>query len=391
MSAVLRATPLLEHVTADAEAYRFQVLLSRVVPSDDGVAELETVGFRADAEYFYPASTVKLLGAMAAMEFVGAGSAGCEGLTVDSPLVYHPLFDDEQVDDADESNLAGGGITLRHEIRKLFLVSDNRAYNRLYEFVGQEGLNRRVRAWGLTSARLTHRLSEFRSPEGNRKSPRITVNGAGDSCSLPERVSAWRFPRADEPGLLVGSKRATWSGGQKTVLEEPLNCRGLNRVSLADLHRVVVLVARPDVVVRAADGTPLAPPVLSGEHRELLLDAMAGYPGDSENPVYDREEYPDEYGKFFLPGIERVVPKARALIANKIGRAYGFSTDTAYIEDRETGEAFVLTAAVYANANDTLNDNIYEYESLADPLLADLGEAAARAVWGVPGSDNPSE
>ena len=43
-------------------------------------------------------------------------------------------------EEADESNLEGGRITVRHEIRKLFLVSDNRAFNRLYELVGRDRL-----------------------------------------------------------------------------------------------------------------------------------------------------------------------------------------------------------------------------------------------------------
>lgn len=38
---------------------------------------------------------------------------------------------------------------------------------------------------------------------------------------------------------------------------------------------------------------------------------------------------------------------------------------------------------LYTNADGVLNDDEYEYETVADPFLADLGEVVARAVWGV--------
>ena len=48
-------------------------------------------------------------------------------------------------------------------MRKLFLVSDNPAYNRLLDLVGAAELNARMWAAGLSSVRLRHRLSETRS------------------------------------------------------------------------------------------------------------------------------------------------------------------------------------------------------------------------------------
>ena len=64
-------------------------------------------------------------------------------------------------------------------------------------------------------------------------------------------------------------------------------------------------------------------------------------------------------------------------IYNKLGQAYGFSLDNAYVEDTtETGRtAFFLTACLYTNRNGVLNDNCYEYESLGEPFLSQLAEA----------------
>jgi hypothetical protein len=61
------------------------------------------------------------------------------------------------------SNVTGAAphtITVAHEIRKLFLVSDNRAFNRLFDLVGRTALNRLLWDSGLASARLFHRLHD---------------------------------------------------------------------------------------------------------------------------------------------------------------------------------------------------------------------------------------
>ena len=46
-----------------------------------------------------------------------------------------------------------------HYIKKLFVVSDNDAYNRLYEFCGQAYLNEQLNDKGFNDLHLVHRLS----------------------------------------------------------------------------------------------------------------------------------------------------------------------------------------------------------------------------------------
>ena len=60
-------------------------------------------------------------------------------------------------------------------------------------------------------------------------------------------------------------------------------------------------------------------------------------------------------------------------IFNKVGFAYGFMLDNAYFIDVNNGLEFFLSAVIYVNQNDTLNDNIYEYDEISIPFLSDLG------------------
>ena len=83
--------------------------------------------------------------------------------------------------------------------------------------------------------------------------------------------------------------------------------------------------------------------------------------------------------------LRRVIPAERLRVTNQVGLAYGFTVENAYVEDVETGRSFFLAGTLYTNANGVLNDGVYEYDTLALPFWADLGEALARELLLEPG------
>ena len=107
---------------------------------------------------------------------------------------------------------------------------------------------------------------------------------------------------------------------------------------------------------------------------------MGEYPRESRNPVYDPAKFPDDYVKFVLPGLARVIPPAHLRIYSKVGCAYGNSVENTWIEDTRTGRGFALAAVVYTNPDGVMNDDEYAYETLAWPFLAAVAEVVARAV-----------
>ena len=46
----------------------------------------------------------------------------------------------------EDSTSENGLPSMAHFIKKVFLISDNVAYNRMYEFLGQQTINRRLHA-----------------------------------------------------------------------------------------------------------------------------------------------------------------------------------------------------------------------------------------------------
>jgi hypothetical protein len=271
----------------------------------------------------------------------------------------------------DPDNLDTGSITVRQEIREIFLVSDNQAYNYLYEMVGQDGLARSLAAAGLDRPRIVHRLSEFRTPEEHRQLPQIVFVNKSFKHTLPQRTTDPLSAAEPVDRILVGS--GYYSGDE--LIEEPMDFSTKNYFPLVDLQRGLCKLVRPDVDC----GGPAFE--LSDEDRRIMLEAMSQYPRQSKNPVYDPMEYPDEYAKPLLPGLERVLPKKKITIFNKTGQAYGFSTENAWVVNNETGDGFFLAATLYTNADGVLNDDEWEYEEVALPFMADLGEAVARQRW----------
>ena len=389
------AGPHVRSVVAKADAHRLQILISEVVEQSGRPAHLRSMGFRVGAEYFYPASSIKLCAAVAALQEVERleREHGITGL-VDAPLEIAPLFPGDSAQSFDPEPPATRPITVAREVRKLALVSDNRAFNRLYDLVGHEGLNRSMHALGLSSVVINHRLSDprdipdptasaavvFRRPEGS---------GSGEAGShavaIPARTSPWRLTNSG-PGLQVGtgylrSRRttATAAPGAEPAIEtvpEPMDFSTRNGISLVDLQHLLVKLVRPDIPL------PGAALDLSEDHRRLLVDALTRYPRESSEPRYSATEFPDEYCKFLLPGVRRILPDTRpghrVEIAAKIGRAYGFTIENSCLRNPANGRTVFVTAAIYTNDDGVLNDDRYEYEAIADPFMADLGEWVTR-------------
>ena len=366
-------------VLAQADELRLKIELAIVTEGPDGEPTLERHSFDAGPEYFYPASSVKTCAAIAAalrLRDVEAASATELGLS--TPLRFSPLFEGESVEELDATHLATGKITLGHAMRKVFLVSDNVAFNHLYEFAGNRYLNDAMRSAGLTSTRILHRLSEFRSAEDQLRTPKVELLVEGTPVAyVPERFLGFAETNAGMTGLMVGEHY--YRGGLRH--DEPMSFSQKNYMSLRDLQDMHIMLLRPDVRIPlekgrlATRGFPLEP-----SDAEFMRAAMAETPGASTDPVYSSTEHPDDYSKFLAPGAWKVLPRERLTIRDKVGRAYGFSTTNSEVVDEETGQSYFLAATLYTNPNATLNDDDYAYP-MADQFFGDLGEVVTRHVF----------
>jgi hypothetical protein len=196
----LRASGEFEAVLAAGAAHRLQILITEVRPGPDGRRALVSHGLRVDAEYFYPASAIKTFAAVAAMRALG-----------DAPLAT-PLALCERgarrcTRTRDPSNRAGGRITIGHEIRKMQIVSDNGAFNRLYDFVGHRALNESLTGLGFASLRIHHR----RAPSCARRRARAARCRRGRATCDSRRTR-----RAGRRSARGSSSTGRWCRGRWT-------------------------------------------------------------------------------------------------------------------------------------------------------------------------------
>ncbi|PKM17075.1 MAG: hypothetical protein CVV11_21470 [Gammaproteobacteria bacterium HGW-Gammaproteobacteria-15] len=362
LSQVTNQHPILQQVLANAEPYRLQIIYTRIDRDTDNRPNLTYYQFGLDdSRYFYPASTVKLPIALLALEWLA--EQNIVGLNADTTMLTDAATD-WQTAQATDPTSASGFPSITQYIKKVLLVSDNDGSNRLYELLGQDFINQRLAAKGLNHSLINHRLSVPLTAEQNRQfNPVRFIDTKGKPIlALPERSTNQHYINADKPTLGKAYIKGT------ELVNSPMDFTDKNRLSLTDFDGVIKRVIFPQLFSEQQRFN------LTPKDRTLLLRYMAMLPPDSVNPLYDAKQYPDNYSKFLLFGgkAQQIPPHIR--IFNKTGWAYGHIIDGAYIVDLQQQIEFFVTAVIYANENDTLNDDLYQTNEVALPFLRQLGE-----------------
>ncbi len=259
----------------------------------------------------------------------------------------------------------GGQPSIAHYVRKILLVSDNDAYNRLYEFAGHDQLNESLRQKGYSGTRIIHRLEAGLDEAQQRKTNPVSFVNSDGTIYQQAAANGTRNFRARKPVLL--GKGEIVDGA---LLPGPKDFAGKNAFPLQEQHDLLKALLFPDAVPSDQQFS------ISDDDRQLVLEAMSGAPADSGIAAYaDRTAYPDGYVKFLMFGGDTQHIPANIRVFNKSGQAYGFLTDMAYIIDSATGVEFLLGATIYTNDNGIFNDDVYEYETIGFPFMRALGEA----------------
>lgn len=348
-------------VMQDPNMHRVQIIYTQIDRDENNLPSFTSFDYRLNAdEYFYPASTVKLPTALLALEKINS----IEAVNRDTAMLTDATTD-WQLAVIEDASAPKGVPSVGHYIRKILLVSDNDAFNRLYEFLGQEPLNDSLQEKGFGDTRILHRLEIPLSVEQNRLTNPVRFISEGE-------IVYGQGPQYSSQSLVAGNPvllgKAEIVGDE--LLSRPKDFAEKNAFPLQDLHDVIKSLMFPESVdANRRFG-------LTDDDYQFVYENMSSYPGDSGIEDYrNAEDYPDGYVKFLMYGgdAERIPENIR--IFNKVGDAYGFLIDAAYIIDLENNLEFILAATVYTNANEIFNDNNYEYDEIGQPFLRELGQA----------------
>ena len=358
----LEAYPTLQKVLADTAKYQVQIRYTQIDRNEHGNPLFTTHSFNLDdSRYFYPASTVKLPIALLALEWLEEQQI--PGLTLETTMLTDSVRP-SQLPAWSDSSAQNGLPSIGHYIKKILLVSDNDASNRLYELLGMDYINRKLSEKGLANTVITQRLSFPISPEENRQfNPIRFVDKAGKTIlEIPARQSDSAYVVPGYPKLGKAYYR------NDTLIKGGMDFSYKNKFSLTDLQGVVQRTIFPEAFVGMERFN------LNEEHRNFVLKYMSMLPRESSFPTYDTTEFYDGYSKFFKFGADKASIPARFRLFNKTGWSYGHLIDGGYFVDFETGVEFMVAAIVYVNEDEVLNDDKYEIGAVGLPFFAELGE-----------------
>jgi hypothetical protein len=355
-----RGSPFLKRILEHPDSFRYQLIYTRIDRDRRNQPHFHNYYYRADSlEYFNPASTVKMPLAFLALEKMN-GLAGY-GIDKFTPMLTDSAYSGQSFVRKDTSS-ADGLPSLAQYIKKIFLVSDNDAYNRLYEFLGQQPLNERLWQMGYSGTRITRRFVPMNEEENRNTNPIRFVRDGRTLYVQPAVRSALAFDFSRQ--VLIGQ---AYYDRYDSLVRAPMDFTRHNNISLEDLRHILQSVLFPQSVPAARRFH------LTATDYRFLYRYMSQYPSEEGHPHYDTAEYFDAYTKFFLFKAGRTPIPSYIRVFNKPGWSYGFLTDVAYIVDFKNKVEFMLSGVIYVNRDGILNDDKYEYEENGYPFFKEVG------------------
>ncbi len=321
------------------EKYEVQILYTEIHRGIDNSISFKDFSFQVDdSTYFYPASSVKFPVAVLALE---------------------KMNEEKVIDRNSKFYIEGDSIesTFAREINKIFAVSDNEAYNKLFEYLGQDEINKRLNAKGIRS-RISHRLSTENSDDLPTKPLVFYVDDSTTTTSLEiinkpiENLNLHRISKG--VGYMEGD----------SLVSQPKDFSRKNYLPIRSLHNMMKQLIFGDLYPKNMQFH------LSKEDRSFLLNSMRLLPKEAG---YTSDDYYDGYVKFLVYGDTKESIPDYIEIRNKVGYAYGYLIDCAYIINEKTSKEYIITATIHVNENGIYNDDTYEYERIGIPFLAELG------------------
>ena len=337
-TALSSQNPKIKRVMDSIANYQVQIRYTQINRRNDSVIFTDYDFQVNDSNYFYPASTVKFPTAILALERLNT----TDTLSIDTKYYIEG--------DTIES-------TFKQDVSEIFAVSDNSANNRLVELLGFEDINNTLRKKGITPVRIAHSLGEH---SDNLRTKPLIIYLNDSTTGITKSI----LNEAPSELNLLNITKGSGYYEDDILINEPFDFGSKNYFPISSQHNLIKRVIFPqnfDISERFH---------LSEIQREYLLSVMHTVPREAG---YDPKSYYDSYCKFFIYGDTKENIPEHIEIYNKVGFAYGTLTDCAYIKDSEKNIDFFLTATILVNKNGIFNDDVYEYDEIGIPFLAQLG------------------
>ncbi len=355
------SSPQLQEILDNPNTYRFQLIYTKIDRDKKNTPHFEHYTYRVNKEeYFNPASMVKMPLAFLALEKLNRLKN--KELNKFTPMLTDSAMPSQTKVEWD-SSAANGLPSIGHYIKKIFLVSDNDAYNRLYEFLGQQYINERLWQMGYKDIRITRRFVRMTEEENRHTNPIRFIKE--NKKTIYDQSSAYSKVQFDfSKKILIGN--AHYNRDEQLV-NAPMDFTTHNNAPLKDLQQLMQSVLFPASVPKRQRFD------LTKDDYKFLYRYMSQLPFESSYPKYDTTKFFDSYTKFFMFKADSSKIPLQMRVFNKTGWSYGFLTDVAYIVDFKNKVEFMLSGVIYVNSDGILNDDKYDYNLTGYPFFKKVG------------------
>jgi hypothetical protein len=363
LDSLLHTSPALAQVLKHPSTYQLQIIYTQIDRDAQNVPHFTQHTYHLNPrQYFNPASLVKLPVAMLALEKLHTLPNSVDRSTIMStgvawrcqtPVLFAaPADSDRQA-------------TVGNYIKRMLLVSDNLAYNRLYEFLGQKHLNDRLQQLGYTGSRIVRRFVPCDTAANRHTNPIAFHNATGDTLYIQPAQTNLRTP--SPPLGPISAGRAYKVGDH--VVHHPYDFTTANNLPLTDITSLLKSALFPEATPNSQR------PSLTALDYAFLRQYLYLTPHASHFSAYTASKYFDAYKKYLYYGRLPTVKLQPGLrVFNIVGMSHGYLADVAYFADSLHQSEFMLSAVLYVNQDGIINDGAYEYDSIGEPFLAQLGQ-----------------
>jgi beta-lactamase class A len=352
---------LVTQVMQNANEYRLQIIYTKIDRDKKNKPVFKNYYYNYDpALYFNPASTVKMPLAFLALEKLNKMKV--KGVNKYTSMQFDSSYE-KQTKLYKDSTSQNQLPSIAHFIKKAFLISDNDAYNRMYQFIGQQTIHRSLKEKGYYDIKIPRQFMGF-TVEQNRHTNAIRFinENGGLVYAQPPAYNTDSFDFSKVIKLGKG-----YMNRNDSLVNEPFDFTVHNNISLEDLRKILQSIMFPGSVSKKQRFD------LTANDYDFLYRYLSQYPSETTYPKYDDSVYYDSYVKFFFRDSTHRMP-GHVRVFNKVGWAYGFLTDVSYVVDFGNQIEYMLAATLYVNKDEILNDNKYEYTTIGWPFLNQLGQ-----------------
>lgn len=354
-----------KNILKQRDTLEVQIIYTQINRDSLNRPHFKSFYFNVDStRYFYPASTVKLPQVLLAFEKINR-------LQVHGLNEFTPMYSDSaytgQMSVRKDSTSENGLPSIAHYAKKILIVSDNDAFNRLYEFVGQRETNDQLKRKGY-NLRVLHRLERPLTPDQNRHTEAIRfVRNDSLIYSQPMLINTDSI----KPGRRVYKGIGYEKDGK--IIHRPFEFTYKNFYPLQEQQQILKVILFPGSMDKRQHFK------ITESQRKFIMKYMSQWPRETKYPAYQKDKaYFDAYCKFLLYGDSQKKIPDYIRIFNKVGDAYGYLIDNAYVVDFKHNVEFMLSAVINTNTDAIYNDSRYELKEIGYPFMKNVGRLIYR-------------